>query len=71
VLKEKARSAANAIVAPRIVNGQRPGAGWTEGLVDTPEKARAWVRLVRGDVMRLRNDRLDPRYSLPSGTTSR
>src|SRR5687768_14137987 len=43
-LKEKQRSAANAIVAPRIYNYQRPGAGWTEGIVDTPEKARAWVR---------------------------
>ena len=43
-LKEKERSAANAIVAPRIFNYQRPGAGWTEGVVDTPEKARAWVR---------------------------
>ena len=43
-LKEKQRSAANAIVAPRIFNYQRPGAGWTEGVVDTPEKARAWVR---------------------------
>ena len=43
-LREKERSAANAIVAPRLFNYQRPGAGWTEGLVDTPEKARAWVR---------------------------
>ena len=43
-LKEKERSAANAIVAPRIYNYQRPGAGWSEGVVNTPEKARAWVR---------------------------
>jgi hypothetical protein len=43
-LREKARSAANEIVAPRIYNYQRPGAGWTEGAVDSPEKARAWVR---------------------------
>ena len=43
-LKEKERSAANAIVAPRIYNYQRPGNGWKEGVVDTPEKARAWVR---------------------------
>jgi hypothetical protein len=42
--KEKERSAANAIVAPRIFNYQRPGAGWTGGVVDTPEKAREWVR---------------------------
>ena len=43
-LSEKARSAANRIVAPRIFNYQRPGAGWTEGPVDSPDKARAWVR---------------------------
>jgi imidazolonepropionase-like amidohydrolase len=43
-VKEKERSARNAIVAPRIFNYQRPGAGWTGGPVDTPEKARAWVQ---------------------------
>jgi imidazolonepropionase-like amidohydrolase len=43
-LREKERSAANAIVAPRIFNYQRPGNGWAEGPVDSPEKARAWVR---------------------------
>ncbi|HXH05287.1 MAG TPA: amidohydrolase family protein [Vicinamibacterales bacterium] len=43
-VKEKERSARNAIVAPRIFNYQRPGSGWTEGRVDSPEKARAWVR---------------------------
>lgn len=42
--KEKERSAANAIVAPRFFNYQRPGAGWGQGPVDTPEKAREWVR---------------------------
>ena len=42
--KEKQRSASNAIVAPRIYNYQRPGAGWERGVVDTPEKAREWVR---------------------------
>ncbi len=41
--KEQQRSAANAIVAPRIYNYQRPGAGWGKGPVDTPEKATAWV----------------------------
>jgi imidazolonepropionase-like amidohydrolase len=44
VVEAQARSAANAIVAPRIVNYQRPGAGWDQGPVDTPQKARAWVR---------------------------
>jgi hypothetical protein len=43
-LNEKIRSDANTIVAPRIHNYQRPGAGWGKGPVDTPEKAREWVR---------------------------
>ena len=43
-LSEKERSAKNAIVAPRIFNYQRPGAGWSKGVVDTPEKAREWVQ---------------------------
>ncbi|MGB7412125.1 MAG: amidohydrolase family protein [Sphingopyxis granuli] len=41
---EKNRSARNEIVAPRIFNYQTLGAGWSGGVVDTPEKARAWVR---------------------------
>ena len=43
-VKEKDRSAANAIVAPRIVNYQRPGSGWDKGGTDSPEQAREWVR---------------------------
>jgi imidazolonepropionase-like amidohydrolase len=43
-LEDQARSAKNAIVAPRIFNYQRPGAGWPNGPVDSPEKARAWVQ---------------------------
>jgi hypothetical protein len=43
-LNEQARSARNAIVAPRIYNYQRPGAGWNKGPVQTPEQGRAWVR---------------------------
>jgi len=43
-VSEKARSARNEIVAPRIFNYQRPGAGWHQGAVRTPETARAWVR---------------------------
>jgi imidazolonepropionase-like amidohydrolase len=43
-VKEKARSAKNEIVAPRIVNYQRPGSGWDKGPVDSPAKAREWVR---------------------------
>jgi imidazolonepropionase-like amidohydrolase len=43
-VRERERSNRNEIVAPRIVNYQRPGAGWGQGDVDTPEQARAWVR---------------------------
>jgi imidazolonepropionase-like amidohydrolase len=43
-VREKQRSAANAIVAPRIYNYQRPGSGWSEGGIDTPDKARRWVQ---------------------------
>jgi imidazolonepropionase-like amidohydrolase len=43
-VSEKARSAKNEIVAPRIYNYQRPGAGWDGGGVDDAAKARAWVR---------------------------
>jgi imidazolonepropionase-like amidohydrolase len=43
-LDEQARSARNEIVAPRIVNYQRPGGGWDQGPLTTPDKARAWVR---------------------------
>jgi len=43
-LSEQARSAANEIVAPRIINYQRPGSGWDRGSIDTPEKGREWVR---------------------------
>ena len=42
--REKDRSARNEIVAPRIFNYQMLGAGWTGGVVDTPVKAREWVR---------------------------
>jgi imidazolonepropionase-like amidohydrolase len=43
-VSEKQRSARNEIVAPRIVNYQRPGSGWDKGAIDSPEKAREWVR---------------------------
>ncbi len=43
-VSEKNRSARNEIVAPRIFNYERPGTGWKEGPVETPEKARAWVQ---------------------------
>jgi imidazolonepropionase-like amidohydrolase len=43
-VRDKERSAKNEIVAPRIYNYQRPGSGWDQGSVDTPEKARAYVQ---------------------------
>ncbi|WP_244858082.1 amidohydrolase family protein [Sphingopyxis granuli] len=45
-LSERARSARNEIVAPRIFSYHRPGMGrgWTGGLTNTPDKAREWVR---------------------------
>ena len=43
-LNEKQRSAENAITAPHMVSYHRPGSGWEEGPVSTPERARAWVR---------------------------
>ena len=41
---EKNRSARNEIAAPRIFNYQTLGAGWAGGEVNTPQKAREWVR---------------------------
>ena len=43
-LSEKARSASNAITAPHMVSYHRPGSGWENGPVYTPEAAREWVR---------------------------
>lgn len=43
-LNEKARSARNDIVAPHIVSYHRPGSGWDDREVVTPEDAREWVR---------------------------
>ena len=39
-LKEKERSAANQIVAPRIFNYQRPGAGWGKASLTRPRSGR-------------------------------
>ncbi len=46
-LEEQARSERNEIVAPRVVNYQRPGSGWDRGPVDSAETAREWVRWAR------------------------
>jgi cytosine/adenosine deaminase-related metal-dependent hydrolase len=44
-LRERDRSARNAITAPRIIAYHRPGTGegWTGGAITTPEKATEWV----------------------------
>ncbi|WP_425153023.1 amidohydrolase family protein [Candidatus Palauibacter sp.] len=43
-LEEKAKAARNEIVAPRMYTYVRPGEAWDQGSVDSPEKAREWVR---------------------------
>jgi len=43
-VKERERGNRSEIIAPRIVNFQRAGAGWGKGQVDTPDAARAWVQ---------------------------
>ena len=43
-IKEKARSAKNEITAPRYFVYQRPGQGWDQGPVRTPEQAHAWMQ---------------------------
>jgi imidazolonepropionase-like amidohydrolase len=43
-VSEKARSAKNEIVAPRIYNYQRAGVGWKKGQVQDANTAREWVR---------------------------
>jgi imidazolonepropionase-like amidohydrolase len=42
-VSEKARSAKNEIVAPRIYNYQRAGTGWDKGPVEDAAKAHEWV----------------------------
>jgi imidazolonepropionase-like amidohydrolase len=46
-LSDAARSAANTIVAPRLVPYAVFGDKWPNGSPDTPEKARAWVRWIK------------------------
>ncbi len=43
-LEEKAKAARNEIVAPRMYTYARPGEAWDQGSVNSPEKAREWVR---------------------------
>ena len=43
-LRSRERSAKNEIVAPRVFVYVRPGSGWDGGRIETPEKARDYVR---------------------------
>ncbi|MFZ4689938.1 MAG: amidohydrolase family protein [Polymorphobacter sp.] len=47
-LDDKRRSAAGQITAPRLFVYQTLGSGWSQGRVQTPEAARAWVRWAAG-----------------------
>ena len=47
-LVDKAQSAANTIVAPRLFPYLTLGDGWDRGPVDTPAKAREWARWAKG-----------------------
>jgi amidohydrolase family protein len=61
-IKEKERSAKNEITAPRYFVYQRPGTGWGQGPVRTPEQARAWVRWIAqngADGLKLGSERPD------------
>lgn len=46
-LSDARRSAANTIVAPRLVPYAVFGDKWDNGVPDTPEEARAWVRWIK------------------------
>ncbi|MCI0434860.1 MAG: amidohydrolase family protein [Gemmatimonadetes bacterium] len=52
-LREKARSAKNEIVAPRMFSYVRPGSGegWGGKPIDSPDAARAWVRWAAAQVV--------------------
>src|SRR5688572_27531197 len=43
-IEARARSAANQITAPRVFVYVRPGAGWPNGTVNSPTKAREYVQ---------------------------
>ena len=48
-VSEKARSARNEIVAPRIYNYQRAGTGWDKGPVEDAAKAHEWAMWARNN----------------------
>ncbi len=67
-LQEKALAQRNEIVAPRMFTYVRPGEAWDQGPLDSPEKAREWVRWAaevevdgaRIDGLKLAGSNLDP-----------
>jgi imidazolonepropionase-like amidohydrolase len=67
-LQEKALAERNEIVAPRMFTYVRPGEAWDQGPIDSPEKAREWVRWAaavevdgaRIDGLKLAGSNLDP-----------
>jgi imidazolonepropionase-like amidohydrolase len=79
-MSEKTRSAKNEITAPRYWSYHRPGNGWDQGAVNTPEKARAYVRWLKangGDGLKLGAERppimaalLDEAKKLGLGSTA-
>lgn len=79
-LSEKQRSARNEITAPRMWSYHRPGSGWNQGAIRTPEQARAWVRWLKeqgGDGLKLNAERpvimealLDEANKLGLGSTA-
>ncbi|MEK7403224.1 MAG: amidohydrolase family protein [Gemmatimonadota bacterium] len=59
-IKERERSAKNEITAPRYVVYMRPGSGWGQGSISSPEKAREWVRWLKqagGDGLKIGAER--------------
>ncbi|HSL70852.1 MAG TPA: amidohydrolase family protein [Longimicrobiales bacterium] len=79
-IREKQRSAANQITAPRMWSYHRPGSGWNQGAIRTPEQARAYVRWLKqqgGDGLKLGAERpaimaalLDEAKKLGLGSTA-
>jgi imidazolonepropionase-like amidohydrolase len=67
-LREKAAAERNEIVAPRMFTYARPGQGWRQGVPQTPDEAREWVRFIadyevdgaRVDGLKLSGPNMDP-----------
>jgi cytosine/adenosine deaminase-related metal-dependent hydrolase len=48
-VREKRRAERNEITAPRVWAYARPGMGWSEGPIRTPDQARRWVRWAKAN----------------------